>query len=162
MPMPKLRAVVFFLAISLASSVLTTVVAFQFFLPAKIATISGPNSKAVQTFPGVAPKLAYGAASLSKQADVSGTPDCEDDKARFCENSTLFSSTECLQDHFGQVSAGCHKTLQSMRDNLGICKDDIARYCTGVGYGGGRMANCLRQNKSHLSEACARVIGAKT
>ncbi len=38
------------------------------------------------------------------------------------------------------------------------CRPDVERLCPGVQPGGGRIANCLRENAETLSELCKRAI----
>jgi hypothetical protein len=41
---------------------------------------------------------------------------------------------------------------------LGSCADDIAKLCKEVNPGGGRLAECLKENEKELSPACAASI----
>ena len=38
------------------------------------------------------------------------------------------------------------------------CADDVAKYCKDVKPGGGRLAQCLKQNENQLSPACRSSI----
>ncbi len=86
---------------------------------------------------------------------------CRSDADKFCPQKKGAELSECLQDHFDEVSAACHTFLQKSRDNLTACKDEIGKYCATAGYGGGRMVNCLKEHMSKLSSACAKIIGVK-
>lgn len=42
----------------------------------------------------------------------------------------------------------------------GACADEIARYCSTVPRGGGRVRTCLKQHEANLSAGCKAQIGA--
>jgi hypothetical protein len=39
------------------------------------------------------------------------------------------------------------------------CRDDYARFCSGVQPGGGRILACLQNHASELSPACGKTLG---
>jgi malate/lactate dehydrogenase len=43
----------------------------------------------------------------------------------------------------------------------GACRDDIEKFCKDVQKGGGRIAQCLKQHESELSEGCQQQIAAR-
>jgi hypothetical protein len=42
----------------------------------------------------------------------------------------------------------------------GACADEIARYCSSVPRGGGRVRACLKKHEADLSAGCKQQIGA--
>jgi cysteine rich repeat protein len=42
------------------------------------------------------------------------------------------------------------------------CKADYEKYCSGVMPGGGRIIACLNKQHTALSDACKKVVDAKT
>ncbi len=40
------------------------------------------------------------------------------------------------------------------------CKEDIARLCSGVAPGGGRIIGCLKQHENEVSIGCAKEVKA--
>jgi len=43
---------------------------------------------------------------------------------------------------------------EAIKEAHQACEDDITKFCGGVQPGGGRIAECLKANKSHLSRKC--------
>ena len=41
---------------------------------------------------------------------------------------------------------------------LGACKPDIARFCSSVAPGGGRIKACMKENLRDLSEPCKEAL----
>jgi Cysteine rich repeat len=41
---------------------------------------------------------------------------------------------------------------------LGACKPDIARFCSSVTPGGGRIKACIKENLAALSEPCKEAL----
>ena len=156
--MTKLQIILLCFAVSLASSVMTTAVALHYFVPQYPAATSA--SAPLPASPAFTALQSFAAVPQPAQAPALEIKICDGDIAKFCGNDTKKPSMECLQDHFDEVSLSCHKALEIRRDRFIPCKDEIAHYCANAGYGTGRMANCLRQNKSHLSGACTRAVGS--
>ena len=154
--MTKLRMAFLCLAVGLAASLVTFIVARHYFLPQQSA---GAAANPMLSVPP--PYTAHqNLAALSQPAQTRASVEkiCESDIAKICSNDKSNIPTECLQDHFNEVSPSCRKSLQATRDTFQPCESQIVQYCSNAGYGGGRMLKCLRQNEPHLSEACARAI----
>lgn len=43
-------------------------------------------------------------------------------------------------------------------DAMTYCKEDIARLCSGVPMGGGRILQCLKAHKEQMSVGCAQAM----
>ncbi|WP_113448192.1 cysteine rich repeat-containing protein [Rhizobium cremeum] len=39
-----------------------------------------------------------------------------------------------------------------------VCKPDIQQYCKGIEYGGGRIAMCLKEHETSLSDSCRTAL----
>jgi len=85
---------------------------------------------------------------------------CAGDIAKFCGNVQPGEGhiAGCLKQNEAQLSLGCKVHLVQVKEALKevdqACEDDIAMFCGGVKPGGGRVAECLKANKSHLSRKC--------
>jgi hypothetical protein len=64
----------------------------------------------------------------------------------------------CLKQNETQLSPACKMHLaqakEAVKEAHQACEDDIMMYCPGVQPGGGRIMECLKANKSHLSLKC--------
>ncbi|MCF3936066.1 cysteine rich repeat-containing protein [Acuticoccus sp. M5D2P5] len=50
----------------------------------------------------------------------------------------------------------------SMAEGMQIyraCRTDLDRYCPGIKPGGGRIANCMKENYQKLSDGCKTTLG---
>jgi len=47
---------------------------------------------------------------------------------------------------------------QAARAAIGACKPDIARFCSAVVPGGGRIKGCMKQHLPELSEPCKEAL----
>ena len=91
---------------------------------------------------------------------------CAADVARLCPNAQGRADVHaCLQQNADQVSAECkaridqaHQKFQAARE---ACQPDVAKFCADVQPGGHRVAACLRDHASELSQACQAAIPAK-
>jgi hypothetical protein len=106
-------------------------------------------------------------AALAQQAPSSPPParPCAADVARLCPNAQGRQDVRaCLEQNENQVSAECKARIDHVRQKFEAakeaCKDDVATYCANVQPGGHRIAACLRQHTSELSQACQAVIPA--
>ncbi|HEY8162916.1 MAG: cysteine rich repeat-containing protein [Methylocystis sp.] len=54
--------------------------------------------------------------------------------------------------------AGAQPAAALDEDVLTYCKDDVARLCSGVQMGGGRIMNCLKSHKEQMSVGCAQGL----
>ena len=63
---------------------------------------------------------------------------------------------------FGHVTAGAALCLglafATSTFAAPSCKDDVAKFCPQVHPGGGRIAQCLKQNEAQLSASCQERI----
>ena len=72
----------------------------------------------------------------------------------------------CLREKQAQLSPACREQIAAVRTRgqamRQACAGDIKNVCAGVQPGGGRIAACLREKESQLSESCksARVAAS--
>jgi hypothetical protein len=89
---------------------------------------------------------------------------CAGDVAKFCGNVRPGEGRQalCLKEHQAQLSPACKMHLvkgeEALKETRQACENDITKYCKGVQPGEGRIAKCLRANKSHLSQKCRMKI----
>ena len=112
--------------------------------------------------------VTFGAsAALAQQAPPASPParPCAADVARLCPDAQGRQAVHaCLEQNAEQVSAECKARIDQVRQKFEAareaCKDDVATYCSNVQPGGHRIAACLRQHTSELSQACQAAIPA--
>ena len=91
---------------------------------------------------------------------------CAADVARLCPNAQGRAAVHaCLQQNADQVSAECKARIEQIHQRFEAarqaCQADVAKFCADVKPGGRRVAACLREHGSELSEACQAAIPAK-
>ena len=91
---------------------------------------------------------------------------CAADVARLCPNVQGREGVRaCLQQNADQVSAECKARIEQVHQKFEAareaCQPDVAQFCADVKPGGRRIAACLREHKSELSQACQAAIPAK-
>jgi hypothetical protein len=105
-------------------------------------------------------------AALSQETPSTPSPQrpCAADVARLCPQAQpgRAGMHACLQRNADQLSAECKahvdqagKKFQAARE---ACQPDVARLCSDVKPGGRRVAACLREHASELSEACQSAL----
>ena len=76
----------------------------------------------------------------------------------------------CLYAHEEKLSESCDTAVADVADMLDQffeivryanqeCRPDIAKLCSGVQRGGGRILSCLKENAGDLSTECSSVMG---
>ena len=115
----------------------------------------------------------FTAAALCAGMALSGNvlaqaPGCKADLAKFCPQAKPGGGqvAACLKKNSAQLSAPCKQRVGQMRQILKevqkACEEDVHFLCDGVQPGGGRIAACLKQSESEVSEGCkARIAEAK-
>jgi len=89
---------------------------------------------------------------------------CAGDIARFCGNVQQGEGriATCLKQNEAQLSPMCKMHLVQVKEALKeahqACEDDITMFCGGVKPGEGRVVECLKANKAHLSRKCKRKL----
>jgi hypothetical protein len=111
--------------------------------------------------------LAAGAA-LAQQTPSTPSPQrpCAADVARLCPDARGRADVHaCLQQNADQISAECkarmdqaHQKFEAAKE---ACQPDVAKFCADVKPGGRRVAACLRDHASELSQACQAAIPAR-
>jgi cysteine rich repeat protein len=85
---------------------------------------------------------------------------CAGDVAKFCPEVQSGGGriAQCLKQNKEQLSPGCKmhllKVEELMKEVDQACEDDVTKFCSEVQPGGGRIAQCLKQNKKQLSFEC--------
>jgi hypothetical protein len=108
---------------------------------------------------------AFGAtAALAQQAPATAPAPtarpCAADVARLCPGAQKDHGAirQCLQEHADQLSQACTAHIDQMKQHLQAareaCQADVAKLCPDVKPGGGRIAACLREHASELSDSC--------
>jgi Cysteine rich repeat len=87
------------------------------------------------------------------------TQPCRADVARLCPDAKGRAEVHaCMQEKGEQVSAECKAKWADFKQRAQVameaCKPDAEKFCKDVKPGHGRVAVCLRQHESELSEAC--------
>jgi phage host-nuclease inhibitor protein Gam len=101
------------------------------------------------------------------------TEACKDDVQKFCANVEPGAGriARCLQQNADHLSPQCkakgEKMLAQRKQRRGemhdvaqACKPDAERFCADVQPGAGRIAQCLKQHQSELSEPCTHAVRA--
>ena len=85
---------------------------------------------------------------------------CAGDIAKFCSGVRQGGGriAKCLKQNEAQLSPACKMQLAEVKEAVKeahqACEDDIMTYCGGIQPGGGRIMQCLKANRSHLSLRC--------
>ncbi len=101
---------------------------------------------------------------------------CANDIAKFCKNIKPGTSAmmDCLEKHESELSDACKdyeaqmggsrvEMKETVRDEKRFrqtCKDDIAKFCSGVNPGQGGLAGCLNKHVDELSAPCRESVKA--
>jgi len=84
---------------------------------------------------------------------------CRADVARLCPNAQGHKDVRaCMQQNADQVSAECKAHIEARRAKFQAareaCEPDVAKFCSDVQPGGGRVIACLKQHAAEISDAC--------
>jgi hypothetical protein len=85
---------------------------------------------------------------------------CQEDAERLCKGVEPGQGRilQCLKQHEADLSPACKQKRDSFRERMeeirAACEDDVKKFCAGVQAGGGRIARCLKQHESDVSEGC--------
>jgi hypothetical protein len=102
--------------------------------------------------------LALGVAFLPGAAR--GDTPCAADIEKFCAKVPIGGGRiqACLKEHEKELSPDCAARLDDFEKRVGAlaaaCRYDIARYCSDVSPGRGRVAECLERHASDVSPTC--------
>ena len=96
---------------------------------------------------------------------------CEKDIAKFCQEVTPGHGrlSACLYAHEDQVSLSCDAAIAETADLIDVlfeqlrfakqqCGADIAKLCSEVDIGQGRIFSCLYEQKPALSAPCSELV----
>ena len=115
----------------------------------------------------VALALALGAGVASAQQHQ-GHDVCKTDVQKFCKDVQPGGGkvAKCLAQHDADLSAPCKEGIAKMRERVKVvtaaCQTDMQQLCKGVEPGAGRIAHCLKENDSKLSQGCRSAIQHKS
>ena len=115
----------------------------------------------------VALALALGAGVASAQQHQ-GHDVCKADVQKFCKDVQPGGGkvAKCLAQHNTNLSAPYKENIAKMRERVKVvtaaCQADMQQLCKGVEPGGGRIAHCLKENDSKLSQGCRSAIQHKS
>ena len=85
---------------------------------------------------------------------------CLADAEKFCSDVPPGQGrvAVCVQQHEAELSPTCRTHLQHVRARLmevkAACQDDARKFCTNVPPGRGRVAVCLHEHATELSDGC--------
>ena len=110
-----------------------------------------------------------GGAALAEQPPSTPQPAsaCRADVARLCPGVQPGRGAirDCLRQNADQLSDECkahldqaHQKFQAARE---ACQPDVAKFCADVKPGGHRIAACLREHASELSQACQAAMAPR-
>lgn len=66
--------------------------------------------------------------------------------------------TKCLVMTLAAFAFGLSTHAGAAAEGTGPCAAEVAKFCSGVRPGGGRIARCLKANESELAPACKERI----
>jgi hypothetical protein len=102
--------------------------------------------------------LVIGAALVSGSAR--GASPCAADIEKFCAKVPIGGGRiqACLTEHEKELSPECAARQQNLQKEVGslaaTCRADIARFCSDVPPGRGRIVRCLEQRGKDVSPSC--------
>ena len=85
---------------------------------------------------------------------------CAEDIVKFCKDVKPGGGriAKCLKDHENELSGTCKDEIAQVqkrfKETAEACHDDVLKFCKDVEPGGGRIAKCLRDHQSELSQEC--------
>jgi len=85
---------------------------------------------------------------------------CADDINKFCKDVQAGGGriANCLKKHENELSGACKEEIDQaqkrFKETAEACHDDVLKFCKDVEPGGGRIAKCLREHQSELSQEC--------
>ena len=108
-------------------------------------------------------------AALAEETPSTAQPasPCQADVARLCPGVQPGRGAirACLRQNADQLSAECRAHIDQVRQKFQAareaCQPDVARFCADVKPGGHRIAACLREHTSELSQACQAALPQK-
>lgn len=85
---------------------------------------------------------------------------CAEDMKKFCGDVKpgKGAMAQCMKQHEAELSPDCKAHGEAMKAKMEqvheACKGDVEKFCKDMKPGDGRIASCLKEHKSELSEAC--------
>lgn len=89
-----------------------------------------------------------------------GAVACKADAETFCAGIVPGDGAihRCLKRHEAELSPACAKFQTAVRDKINrfvqACTADIRTHCSGVKPGDGRVVQCLKRNRTALTDSC--------
>lgn len=112
----------------------------------------------------IAGTFALGGLLAAVPVVASDEPPCAVDVRRHCSEVPAGGDRiqGCLKAHEKELSERCRERLDKLATEKGAlaaaCRWDIARVCSDVVPGGGRVATCLRKREGDLSPECREAL----
>ena len=109
------------------------------------------------------------AAAVALAASVTASPvraeaPCMADVQKFCADAPtgVGAVQACLKKHEAELSKECVARLDDFKARAGAlaatCRWDVARFCSDVAPGGGRIARCMQAKRDQLSPECKDAL----
>lgn len=95
---------------------------------------------------------------------VRAEPPCQADVQKFCADAPVGVGAvqACLEKHEAELSKECLQRLDDFKARAGAlaatCRWDVARFCSDVAPGGGRIARCMQARRDQLSPECKDAL----
>jgi hypothetical protein len=107
----------------------------------------------------------------AKPAKVAWEKDCAEDKKALCKDVPSKDEPQvlqCFREHVAELSASCDaffvknkKSVLEKNKGLKACEPDMAKFCSDVEPGGGRVVECMKSHASELSAECREFVATK-
>jgi hypothetical protein len=101
-------------------------------------------------------------AMLSMPRAVRAEPPCAADVRKLCADAPAGGVRACLVAKESSLSEACRNSLDAFGRDMGslaaTCRWDVARFCSDIAPGGGRILGCLQRNRDQLSPECANAL----
>jgi hypothetical protein len=111
------------------------------------------------------------AESQTANAQATLTVDCANDLKTFCSNVSPGKDrlVACLIAYEDKIHPRCSLTAHALSGRLSdrakgmqgfikSCSSDIKQYCSELAVGGGRILDCLKENKATLAIKCRNLM----
>ena len=100
--------------------------------------------------------------SLAFAQGEEGQP-CMSDAKKFCGDVQPGEGriAQCMKQHESELSKACENHIKAAKKEFAkireACRSDAEKLCKDVQPGDGRIARCMKQNESQVSEACKKA-----
>jgi len=104
------------------------------------------------------------ATALTAQQGQKGNAVCRADSQKFCKDVKPGQGRiyQCLSANKASLTPECAAHVDEVQKNvkakMANCQNDIAKFCSTVEPGEGRIYNCLKANEASLEPACKTAL----